>query len=95
MQFLYLIFYASLRLRFLNVETNSCRRRTVPDVCRILCSNVRNLAENLSDMTLASSQNDIMLSSGTLVSDMSHVSKFLLPGFGRPVLMCRGKKARA
>ena len=34
MNFLYLIFYASLRLRFLDVETNHVPRRPVPDVCR-------------------------------------------------------------
>ena len=41
MDFLYLIFYACLRLRFLDVETNPDPRRPVPAVCRILCSNVR------------------------------------------------------
>ena len=41
MDFLYLIFYGCLRLRFLDVVTNPGPRRTVPTVCRILCSNVR------------------------------------------------------
>ena len=41
MKFLYLIFYASLRLRFLNVQPNPGPRRPVPAVCRMLCSNVR------------------------------------------------------
>ena len=36
MEFLYLIFYACLRLRFLDVETNPGSRRPVPTVCRIL-----------------------------------------------------------
>ena len=40
MDFLYLIFYGGLRLRFLDVETNPGPRRPVPDVCRILYSNV-------------------------------------------------------
>ena len=48
MDFLYLIFYGCLRLRFLDVETNPGQRRPVPAVCRILCSNVRGLAVNLS-----------------------------------------------
>ena len=86
MDFLYLIFYGSLRLRFLDVETNPGPRRPVPAVCRILCSNVPGLAGNLSDLTVASSQYDIQLCSETLVSDMRHVSKVLVPGFGRPVL---------
>ena len=91
MDFLYLIFYGCLRLRFLDVETNPGPRRPVPVVCRILCSNVLGLAGNLSDMAVASSQYDIMLCSETLVSDMRHVSEVLVPGFGRPVLLCRDK----
>ena len=91
MDFLYLIFYGCLRLRFLDVETNPGPRRPVPDVRRILCSNVRGLAGNLSDLTVASSQYDIRLCSETLVSDMRHVSEVLVSGFGRPVLLCRGK----
>ena len=82
MEFLYLIFYACLRLRFLDVKTNPGQRRPVPAVCRILYSNVRGLAGNLSDLTVASSQYDILLCSETLVSDISHVSELLVPGFG-------------
>ena len=70
-------------------------RSPVPAVCRILCSNVRGLAANLSDLTVASSKYDILLCSDTLVSDMTHVSEVLVPGFGRPVLLCRGKMPRA
>ena len=60
MDFLYINFYCCLRLRFLDVETNPGPRRPVPAVCRILCSNVRGLAGNLSDLTVASSQYDIL-----------------------------------
>ena len=95
MDFLYLIFYGCLRLRFLDVETNPGPRRPVPAVCRILCSNVPGLAWNLSDLTVALSQYDILLCSETLVSDMHHMSYVLVPGFGRPVLLCRGKMPRA
>ena len=44
---------------------------------------------------MASSQYDILLCSETLVSDMRHVSELLVPGFGRPVLLCRGKMTRS
>ena len=44
---------------------------------------------------MASSQYDIQLCSKTLVSDMHHVSELLVPGFGRPVLFCRGMRRRA
>ena len=50
---------------------------------------MRGLAGNLSDLTVASSQYDILLCSEILVSDM------LVPGFGRPVLLCRGRMPRA
>ena len=95
MQFLYLIFYACLRLRFVDVETNPGQRRPVPAVCRTLCCNARGLAGNLSDLTMASSQYDILLCSETLVSDIRHVSELLVDGIGRPVLLYRGKMPRA
>ena len=95
MDFLYLIFYGCLRLRFLDVETNPDLRRPVLAVCRILCSNVRGLARNLSDLTMASSRYDILLCSEILVSDMCHVLEVLVPSFCRPVLLCRGKMPRA
>ena len=95
MDFLYLLFYGCLRLRFLDVETNPGPRCPVPAVCRILCSNVRGLAGNLSDLNVASSQYDILLCSETLVSDMRHVSEVLVPGFCRSVLLCQGKMPRA
>ena len=47
--------------------------------CRILCSNVLGLAGNLSDLTVASSQYDILLCPETLVSDMRHVSDCWFP----------------
>ena len=56
---------------------------------------MRGMAGNLSDLTVASSQYDILLCSETLVSDMRHVSEVLVPGIGRPVLLCRGKMPRA
>ena len=77
------------------METNPGQRRPVTDVCRILCSNVRVLAGNLSDLTVASSQYDILLCSETWVSDMRHVSELLVPGFGRPVLLCRVRMPQA
>ena len=79
-------FYSCLRLQFLDVETNPGRRRHVPAVCRLLCSNVRVLAENCSDLTEASSRYDKLLCSETLVSDMRQVSERLVTGFGRTVL---------
>ena len=61
----------------------------------VLYSNVHGLAWNLSDLTVASSQYDILLCSETLVSDIRHVSALLVPGFGRPVMLCRSKVPRA
>ena len=95
MEFLYLIFYASLRVRFLDAETNPGPRRPVPAVCRLLCINVRGLAGNLSNLTVASSRYDLLLCSETFVSDMRHVSSLLVPGSGRPVLLRSGRMHRA
>ena len=67
MIYLYLISYACLELRFPDVETNAGPRRPVPRASRILCSNVRGLSKNLSDVTVASSQYDLLLCSETLV----------------------------
>ena len=71
-----------------------CPRRPAPAVCRILCSNVRGLAGDLSDLTVAS-QYDILLCSEALVSEIRLVSEVLVPGFCRPVLLCWGKMPRA
>ena len=77
------------------METNPGPLRPVPGVCTIFRSNVRGLVGKISDPTVASSQYDILLCSETLVSDMPHVSEVLVPGFGRPFLLCRGKMPRA
>ena len=92
---LHLKFYSCLRLWFLDVETNPGTRRPVAASCRILCSNVRCLSRKLRDLAVASFQYDILLCSETLVSDLRHVSELLVPGFGRPVLLCRSKLPRA
>ena len=57
--------------------------------------NVRGLSKNLGDVTVASSQNDLLLCSETLVSDRRHISELLVPGFGGPVLLCRDGLPRA
>ena len=92
---LLLKFYSCLRLPFPDGETNPRPRRPVAARCRILCSNVRGLSGNLSDLAVASSQYDILLCSESLVSDLRYVSELLVPMFGRPVLLCRGKLPRA
>ena len=92
---LHLKFYSCLRLRFPYVKTNPGPWRIVAASCRILCSSVRGLPGNLSDLAVASSRYDILLCSETLVSDLRHVSELLVPGFGCPVLLCQGKLPRA
>ena len=77
------------------METNPGPRRPVPAVCIIICRNMWGLAGNLSDRTVASSQYDILSCSEILVSDMSHVSELLVPGFRCSVLLCRDKLLQA
>ena len=60
---LHLIFYAWLELRFPDEETNPGPRGPVPGAGRILCSNVQGLSKNLNDVTVASSQYDLLLCS--------------------------------
>ena len=55
---------------------------------------MRGLVGNLSDLTVVSSWYDILLCSETLVSDMCHVLELLVPGFGSPGLLCRGRMPR-
>ena len=56
---------------------------------------MRGLSGNLCDLAVASVQYDILLCSETLVSDLCHLSELLVPGFGRPVCLCRGKLPHA
>ena len=56
---------------------------------------MQSLAGNLSDLTVALSQYDILLYFETLVSDMRQVSEVLVLGFCRPVLLCQGKMPQA
>ena len=56
---------------------------------------MRGLAGNHSDLTVASSQYDILLCSETLVADMRHALEILVHGLGQPLLLCRGKMPRA
>ena len=95
MEFPYLIFYACLRLRFLDVETNQGPRRSVPTVSRLLCSNVWGLEGNFSDLTVGSSWYDILLCSEALFSDTHHVPELQVPCFSRPFLLCRSRMPRA
>ena len=74
MEVIYLIFYACLRVQFLDLETNPGKWHLVPAVCRILCSNERGLAGNFSELTVASFQYGILFCPETLVTDMCHVS---------------------
>ena len=55
---------------------------------------MQGLAGHLSDLTMASSQYDILLCSETLFSDMRHVSELLVLGFGRLVFFSKMPRAR-
>ena len=54
------IIYACLRLRFPDVENNLAQHCPVSAANRILCSNVRGPFWSLSDLTVASTQYDIL-----------------------------------
>ena len=56
---------------------------------------MRDLSKKLSDVIVASPQYAVLLCSETLDSDRCHISELLVPGFGRPVLLCRDGMPRA
>ena len=56
---------------------------------------MQGLFKNLSDVTVALSQYDLLLCFETLVSDRRHMSELLVPGFVRPVLLCRDGVSQA
>ena len=83
MDFLYLIFYVCRRLQFLDVTLASGVLFLISaEYSAEMCGDWPGTLVNL---TMASSQYDILLCSETLVSDMRHVSEILVPGLGRPV----------
>ena len=87
----------SFRTPFGDTKAWSCRRPWpysglrchVLVECRILANNVRTQSSNLSNLTVALSQYYIQLCSENLVSDFRHVSEFLVPRYGRRVLLCK------
>ena len=91
MGIIHLLFHACLRIRFRDVETNPGPQSPVFTVCRKLCSNVWGFFRNLSDLTVASPQFDILLYSKTLVSVRRHMSELLVPRFGGPVVLGRSR----
>ena len=95
MSILHLLFYACLPLRFLDVETNPGPGRSSRGNCRILYSNVRGLSRNLRDLAVASTSFDLLLCSETIVSGRRHSSELRIPGFGSPILLCRGDQLRS
>ena len=56
---------------------------------------MRGLSRNLCDLTVASSQYNLLLCFETLISDKRHISELLVSAFGRPVLLCRDGMPRA
>ena len=56
---------------------------------------MRGQVGNLSYLTMTSFRYDILLCLETLVSGIHQVSDLLVPGFGRPVVLCRGSMPRA
>ena len=63
--------------------------------CRVLYSNIRGLNKNLHELSILSTDYDIICCAETLVSDMRHVSEILIPGFSKPVLLRRKSIPRA
>lgn len=56
---------------------------------------MRGLSKNRSDLTIASSQYDILLCSETLVFDVRSISELLVTGLCHHVLLCHDRISRA
>lgn len=68
---------------------------TIPVACSVLCSNARGLFKNLCDLTVSSSQYDILWCSETLISDLSYISELLLYGCDHDIFICRDRLPRS
>lgn len=62
---------------------------------RVLCANIRGLKGNLNDLSLTSTNYDVLCCSETLVSEMRHISELLIPNFKKPILFRRNSIPRA
>ena len=83
MDFGFIFYYACLKVRFLDVETNpGLELLDVVPTCKILYSNVRGLYGNLNDLSVTASSYDLVLCSETLVPDHRHSSELAVPYFG-------------
>ena len=87
-----LYFWASLKLRFPDVEENPGPRATAPARCRALFTNINGLHGNLKELAVASSRYDIVLCAETKATTRRHRSELLLPGFAKPALISRGSR---
>ena len=56
-----------------SVENDPGPLRPVPDVCKVLCSNIRGLSGSFGNLKVASSQYDILFCSVTSASDMKNI----------------------
>ena len=90
MGILFLLFFACLVPRYPDVEVNPGPRNVGPRNCRLLCSNIRGLHCNLTDLKAASRNFDVVCLSETLVSGHRHVAELRLPCFGKPFQRLRG-----
>ena len=52
--------------------------------CRVMYANIRGLKSNIQELTLSSTNFDIIFCSETLVSELRHVSELLIPNFRKP-----------
>ena len=85
-------FYSCLRLRFPDVEKNyGVLLRLAAQYSAVICGVCPGTLATWPWLRLSM----ILLCSETLVSDLGHVSELLVPGFGHPLLLCRGKLPRA
>lgn len=92
MALLYLLFFACLIVRYLDVEWNPGPRRVAPKKLRMLFNNINGLYGNISELGVAAVGFDLLFCVETKVTQHRHVSELLLTGFRKPNLILRGAR---
>ncbi len=83
-----------LLLRGRNVELNLDPVRSRRHKCRVFYSNIRGLFANLKDPSVVSQCHAVIIWAQTLVSDYRHDSELMIPGFNKPLFICRSVAKR-
>ena len=84
-----IFFYGWVKLQFSDVDVNP-GPRAVPQCCRVMLTNINVLHGNRDELAIAATKFGVVACADTKVSDRTHVSNLLLPGFKTQTLLLKG-----